>query len=195
MNFVKLSLPCPTFPNRLYFAYMEKAADTLDNVVVKWRWQLSQFHTPSLQSNSKYNSVFASVFYMRQHHLLYRECIAFLGRVVALMTLLRAIVRQPPPAEPKPLVSHCGISYDGFLLMQKLGATPIFFKPKYHQRQQPKITTLPFKKKGHEKTGWAIFFVYSHGTALSLIHSSRKGYWTSFRVTYYSNEILCPLTN
>ena len=123
------------------------------------------------------------------------ECIAFLGRVVALMTLLRAIVRQPPPAEPKPLVSHCGISYDGFLLMQKLGAPPIFFKPKHHQRQQPKITTSPFKKKGHEKTGWAIFFVYSHGTALSLIHSSRKGYWTSFRVTYYSNEILCPLTN
>ena len=68
-------------------------------------------------------------------HLLYFyiECIAFLGRVVALMTLLRAIVRQLPPST-KPLVSHCG-SYDhsyGFLLMQKLGATPIFFKPSHN---------------------------------------------------------------
>ena len=98
-------------------------------------------------------SKYGCVFYMRHLLYFYIECIAFLGRVVALMTLLRAIVRQPPPAEPKPLVSHCGISYDGFLLMQKLGAPPIFFKPKYHQRQQPKITTSPFKKKGHEKTG------------------------------------------
>ena len=132
------SRPCPTFPNRLYFAYMEKAADTLDNVVVKWRWQLSQFHTPSLQSNSKYNSVFASVFYMR-HHLLYSiECIAFLGRVVALMTLLRAIVRQPPPAEPKPLVSHCGISYDGFSFNAETWSSSNFFQAKISSKAAAK---------------------------------------------------------
>lgn len=140
-------------------------------------------------------SKYGCVFYMRHLLYFYIECIAFLGRVVALMTLLRAIVRQLPPST-KPLVSHCG-SYDhsyGFLLMQKLGATPIFSSQAIISSKAAKNYYFTFKRPWKDWLRYFLLLCIPMGLRC-FIHSSRKLYWTSFRVTYYSNEILCPLTN